>query len=133
MSELCLYVPGAPRTKKSHNRVIYVGPRCGACKRGAHPKVMPSEAWTAWKDAAVPGLRATLAAAGVGSITWPVNCQALFFRDADRGDSQGLYQGLADVLQEGGVLADDKWIKSWDGSRLLLDRQDPHTLVVLSW
>jgi len=62
----------------------------------------------------------------------PINCAAIFYRDADRGDSVGYYQGLADALEAAGVVADDKWIKQWDGSRLAKDASRPRIEVTLT-
>jgi hypothetical protein len=64
-------------------------------------------------------------------IDYPVNCRALFYRDANRGDAVGLYQGLADVLEHGGVVTNDKYLVSWDGSRLLKDSARPRVEVEL--
>lgn len=63
--------------------------------------------------------------------TVKLNCRALFFRDANAGDAVGYYQGLADVLQEAGILQDDVSIVSWDGTRLTKDANDPRVELVL--
>ena len=60
------------------------------------------------------------------------NCMATFYRDAERGDATGYYQGLADVLQEIGVVTDDKHLTQWDGSRLLVDKANPRVVVTLT-
>lgn len=126
-----LVLAGAPRTKKTHNRTFDIGKRCRACRRGARTIVMPSEAWERWRDALVPKIRAALPQ-GWAPIAQPVNCAALFYRDAERGDSHGFYQGLADVLQEAGVVVDDCFLMSWDGSRLCKDRDRPRVELALT-
>jgi Holliday junction resolvase RusA-like endonuclease len=105
-----LRILGAPRTKKTSNRVL---------RFGRFNKVVPSAAWLAWRDIAVPQLR--LQWAGRAPIDQSINVAAVFYRDAKRGDAVGYYQSLADVLQEAGVVIDDKVITSWDGSRLSKD------------
>lgn len=111
---------GPPRTKKTSNRVVF---------RGGTPKVLPSAAWCAWLDA----LRETGQLSPSEPLPdVPYRCRALFWRDADRGDLVGFQQGLADVLEEGGVISNDKWIQSWDGSRLLVDRACPRVEVTLT-
>jgi len=65
-------------------------------------------------------------------LAQPLNCEATFYRDADRGDAVGYYQGLADALEAAGVVADDKWIKQWDGSRLAKDAGRPRIEVTLT-
>jgi hypothetical protein len=140
-----LTILGAPRTKKNSGQGAIGrahgagGQPCPSCGSRLRVRVFPSAAWREWLKAAVvwiDGVR-LVDAGGVpglcreddrGLVTsivglWaplaePVNCRAVFHRDADRGDLIGYCQGLADLLQERGVLADDKWIWGWDGSRL---------------
>lgn len=74
---------------------------------------------------------------GVNGVALPrpgrleLNCRALIYRDARRGDAVGYYQGIADLLQHLCVLTDDRMLVSWDGSRLLLDPEHPRVDVVL--
>jgi hypothetical protein len=60
-----------------------------------------------------------------------VNCRAIFYRDAERGDAVGYYQALADALEEAGIVKNDRLIVSWDGSRLSKDAANPRIEVVL--
>jgi hypothetical protein len=69
---------------------------------------------------------------GLAPIAEPVNCAALFYRDADRGDAVGFYQGLADLLEKGGVVSNDKWIVTWDGARLCKDASRPRVELTLT-
>jgi Holliday junction resolvase RusA-like endonuclease len=62
----------------------------------------------------------------------PINCAAIFYREKDLGDAVGYYQGLADALEAAGVVADDKWIKQWDGSRLAKDAERSRIEVTLT-
>jgi len=124
MPSLGLQIDGPARTKKNHGEVVRV--------RGRQVH-LPSRAWRAWRAAALPGLRLTAQRALREPLAVPLNCAALFYRDRLTGDAVGYYQGLADLLQEAGIVADDKWIVSWDGSRLLKDADQPRVLVVLSW
>lgn len=113
-------LPGPPRTKKNSGRIKNVG---------RHKVIAPSLAWLAWRDdcrlyaAGRPELQLLLSA--------PVNCRALFYRDADRGDASGYYNGLGDVLEELGVVLNDKYLVSWDGSRMRKDAENPRTEIVL--
>jgi Holliday junction resolvase RusA-like endonuclease len=63
--------------------------------------------------------------------TAKVRCAAVFYRDADRGDAVGYYQGLADLLEKRGVLANDKQIADWNGSELRKDAQRPRVELTL--
>lgn len=108
-----IIILGAPRTKKTSNRIL---------RFGKFNKIVPSEKYLEWHDAAVPQLRRAHLVAGIDA---PVNCRAIFYREKLIGDAVGFYQGLADVLEESGVLANDKWIVSWDGSRMAKDSKNP--------
>lgn len=131
MKELRLVLPSAPRTKKTSNRIFFLGQRCSACSRGSRAKVMPSEAWETWCNRLTPQIKAALPA-GWKPIDFAVNCAALFYQDVDRADACGLYQGLADLLQHAGVVANDRWIRTWDGSLPLKDAQNPRVELVLT-
>jgi hypothetical protein len=120
---LRLVIYGAPRTKKTSNRLVRAGDR---------HRVLPSKAWTGWaararievcpgEDCQPPPLDGVL-----------LNCTALFYRDANRGDAVGYYQGLADLLEKRGVIVNDRCLVSWDGSRLLIDRENPRVEVTLT-
>lgn len=128
---LRLVLPGAPRTKKTSNRTFEVGKRCPMCKRGKWTSVHPSEAWTCWRDELVPQIKAALPAGWI-SIAHKVNCAALYYREKNIGDSAGFNTGLADLLEAAGVVENDRFIVSWDGSRLLKDAARPRVELVLT-
>ncbi len=131
---------GPPRTKKNSRRRKY----SFAQKRTFS---VESEAQEKWAVAAAEQLQiqrnAYLRRGGAGArwepIRGDVHVRALVYRDADRGDLVGYLQAIGDVLEaltlrhatkrrppsKGGIIVDDKQIKSWDGSRLLLDRDNP--------
>jgi Holliday junction resolvase RusA-like endonuclease len=123
-----LVLPGPPRTKKTSNRIVKIPKKGGG--RG-FSKILPSKAFCAWEGAVAPQVAAAWRRAGGETIEVPVNCKAMIFRDANRGDAVGYYQGIADVLQKAGVVSDDKWIVSWDGTRLAIDRKNPRVEVLL--
>jgi hypothetical protein len=114
--------------------------------------MIPSPAYHTYEVSTVPLLRLAMAqlrrctwvdiphrlsavsgASMEGPISRPVELRALVYRDADRGDLVGYLQAISDLLQAGGVIQDDRLIYSYDGSRLLLDRQRPRVELVLSW
>lgn len=152
---LCVTLPGEPRTKKAHNRIIGMGKPCRACGKKPIQRVLPSEQFEEWFKSVLaygPIIRAELARAGVLlPVAEPVEVRALIYREANRGDLCGFQQAVGDALQSQlygcqrcntrsltpccpaatvkrdglGIITDDKLIVSWDGSRLLIDRQCP--------
>ena len=119
---MLMILHGAPRTKKNHGRTVRVRGR---------PVHLPSEAHEAWKARALYQARTWLynlrdkPKLFACPIAFPVNVCAMFYRDALRGDAVGYYQALADLLQAARIVDDDKWIVSWDGSRLAKDAKQP--------
>lgn len=123
-----IIVDGAPRTKKTHNVMAHAGRH----QRG-RGIVLPSKAWVRWTreakieveivHGAIPSHWVPIAV--MQPVRSLVSCRALFYRDANRGDAVGYYQGLADLLQKRTVIVDDKQIVHWDGSRLLKDAARP--------
>jgi hypothetical protein len=134
MSTYSFTIYGAPRTKKNHG--IHLA-------NGHH---LPNPAWVTWvKTARVhPPLdpmlmylhqhwRKLSAAKRAGQKRpdavlppgrkWRV-C-AVFFRDRATGDLDNFIVGLGDLLQDHGIIDNDKHIVSWDGSRLGKDARNP--------
>lgn len=152
---LNLTLPGPPRTKKTHNRIVGVGKPCRACGKREFQKVLPSEQYEEWFKAVLedgPVIRGGLARVGFRlPIADPLEARALVYRDRDQGDLGGFLAGIADAIQEQlygcqahntrssqpcclkakvkrdglGIIKDDRQIVSWDGSRLLIDKQRP--------
>ena len=127
--KLTFTIYGAPRTKKTSNRLV----RCGRFH-----KILPSKAFEVWNAMAQIYI-AKLRGQSSEIQNWnrfgyqhdQVNCAAVFYRDAERGDLVGYQQALADALEEAGIVENDKLIVSWDGSRLAKDRHDPRIEVTL--
>lgn len=132
-------IDGAPRTKKTSNRVV----RCGA-----FTKVLPSEAHALWFKQAMsqaPVIRNRLRSFGLElPVTRPVSVAALIYRERAAGDLCGYLQALGDFIQAprnlpsgkkgrdgAGIIADDALVVSWDGSRLLKDAEFPRIEVSL--
>jgi Holliday junction resolvase RusA-like endonuclease len=122
-------------TKKTSNQVVHSGPKCRGCHRGiGRPFVLPSSQSKAWTKSAVKQMLAQIAAmkGRVFPIAHAVNCRALIYRERAVGDAVNFYQAVADALQEGGVLANDRLIVSWNGSELLKDAANPRILIELT-
>jgi len=129
-------IHNAPRTKKNSSRVVNIGPMCRTCgRRGGFPKVLPSEAYEQWEAAAIREsmvIKAKLRAMGVDlPIMAPISVEALIYRERDTGDAVGYYQAVGDMLQEAGIIKDDRLIEDWDGSRRLIDRVNPRVEIYI--
>lgn len=124
---------GAPRSKKNSPRIVNIGPMCRVCgKRGGFPKVLPSLAYEQWEVDAIRQcmtIKPKLIAAGIElPIVHPIGIEALFYlaptaagkMRLDCPDLSNLMEALADMLQEAGIIKNDRLIEDWDGSRRLL-------------
>lgn len=119
-----ILVLGAPRTKKTHNALVRAGKRM---------VLLPSPQWRRWVRTAVLrcGDAVFLGLTPVTRADVKLHCRAVFYRDADRGDAVGYYQGLADLLEKRGVIVNDRQIVDWSGSQLLKDSNNPRVEVTL--
>lgn len=115
---ITLTIRGIPRTKKTSNRIFRAG-------KTGRLRVMPSEAHQDWFEHAKFQLVRWMRHAIRHPFTSEVNVCALFYRAANVGDAVGYYQALADLLERAGLLANDRQIVSWDGSRLHKDATNP--------
>lgn len=60
------------------------------------------------------------------------NCAAHFYRERDDADTDNLISGLADALQDAGVLADDFHLRTWNGTDRFLDVARPRVELTLT-
>ena len=125
MTVVAITLPGPPRTKKNSANITMVGKR---------KIVKPSAAWLRWRDQVRKWFleQPAIARRGFPLPVAEYNCSALIYRDAARGDAVGYYQGVADVLEEIGVVTDDVQFTQWDGSHLLLDRTNPRVEITIT-
>jgi Holliday junction resolvase RusA-like endonuclease len=130
-----LTILGRPITKSN-------SPRIGRSRTGK-PFVLPSKALEKWQETAVLQLQAQHGRAArdsrwhLGDKRQPcvvqVGARALFYRPVDGpGDLDNYAKALGDALQKAGILANDRLIRSWDGSRLLIDRRNPRVEITLT-
>jgi Holliday junction resolvase RusA-like endonuclease len=122
---LMFVIPGAPRTKKNSSRFDL---------RGKFPRKLPSKAYQTWHEAARASFDADIRAlttAGRIPIGRPVRLSATFYRDRRSGDLVGYQQALADFLEAEGVLTNDRFVVSWDGTRADKDAARPRIEVTL--
>jgi len=141
---ITLVLPVIPRTKKNHRQHIKRRTKAGKLITVPIPAAAYKETeagivqWaqtsiaTDANKAPVLDAHGRLLRAGKMYLAQPLNCAAIFHRDANRGDAVGYYQGLADALEKAGIVADDKWIVQWDGSRLAKDAKRSRIEVTLT-
>lgn len=116
-------IPIAPVTKKNSSRV-YSGQ--------GRTVVLPSKAYENYQGDAgyfMPN---------ISEITSPINVKALYYMKTRRKvDLNNLHNALHDVLVYYGIVADDSAIGpaiivSTDGSRVLVDKENPRTEVTIT-
>jgi Holliday junction resolvase RusA-like endonuclease len=111
---------GNPAPKKTSPVLVRAGKR---------PVILPNKAWREWvrnaKGYPVEGMI-------LGCCDYPCAIRALFYRRRNAGDLDNYLAGLGDLLQKHRYIANDKLIKSWDGSRLYVDTTNPRVEVTLT-
>jgi len=115
-----LVIFGPPRTKKNSSRIVKVG---------SGLRIIPSKAQVTWAKGAVVQLADQWCRP---PLSQPVHVAATFFRERKLGDLINFAQALADALQAAGVVSDDKYIESWDGTRLAKDATNPRVELTIS-
>jgi Holliday junction resolvase RusA-like endonuclease len=112
-----LILTGRPITKKNHQE-IYINTRTG--KR--FPR--QSAAYRQYEESCLWQLKRYRGE----MITGPVWVKALYYMDSRRSwpDMLGLMEATADILEKGRIIANDKFIESWDGTRIMgVDKGNP--------
>lgn len=112
-----------PRTKKNHQRIIIN-------KRTGRPMVIGGNSARAWESDGVLQLQSQWHRDG--GIAQPVQLTATFFRDRKTGDLGNYLAAVCDALQKSGVVVNDRWIASFDGSRLASDPDNPRVVLYLT-
>jgi Holliday junction resolvase RusA-like endonuclease len=111
---------GPPRTKKNSLRIF---------KHGSKTSIVPSNRCTQWTASAIRQLREQ-DELGV-PIAEPVNLRALVYRDKLTGDLINYLQAVCDALEDAGIVENDKYIVSLDGSRMFKDRCNPRVEILI--
>jgi Holliday junction resolvase RusA-like endonuclease len=124
-------LPGPPRTKKTSNQARRSGKHCPACRLGTgHIIVRPSERFLQWQ-ALVKNFVSKAPELNL-ALTGQLELSALVYRDKNIGDLGGYLNAICDVLQECGIVLNDRQIASFDGSRLHKDADNPRVEVALT-
>ena len=113
-----LVIHRQPITKKNSMQITKTG------------GLIPSKQWREYKE------KALICGHGpLSPITYPVNVKALYYRgDRRRCDLANLHEALHDLLVWWDILEDDNFniIKATDGSRVLYDKENPRTEILIT-
>lgn len=110
-----LIIRGRPATKKNSSRVV---------RNGKFTRVLPSKAYEEYEKVALLQLRRHR----MSPIDEPMMVCCHYYLPDRRWwpDLVGLLQATSDILQKGGIIADDKFIVSYGDSRICgLSKSNP--------
>lgn len=114
-------VPLPPITKKNSQRIVM---------RGGKPCILPSEKYKEYENSALWFIPKR----GI-PIDFPVNVKCLFYMPNNRlCDLTNHLEAIDDVMVKAGLLKDDNYkiLVSHDGSRVLVDKNNPRTEVEIA-
>lgn len=114
-------VPITPVTKKNSQRIVV---------RGGRPIILPSEKYKEYEDIALWYIPKR-----GDPIDFPVNVKCIFYMPTNRlCDLTNHLESIDDVMVKAGLLKDDNYkiIASHDGSRVLVDKDNPRTEVEIT-
>ena len=119
---MLITLPGEPRTKKNSGRIVMAGGK---------PMLLPSKQYKEYREVCLWRIPAWQKA----RIAEPVNvCCVYYMKTKRKVDLCNLLEATCDILVDAGVLADDNSsiVVSHDGSRVLLDRDNPHAEITIT-
>lgn len=112
---------GRTRILKNSKKLIKVGKR---------RIPIPSDQYKRW--ALFASIFIAKAKTNKTPIDHPVNLKCVFYlkNHQHEADLSNMYQGIEDILEDCGVLKDDKLIHSHDGSRKIFDPNEPERIEI---
>lgn len=117
-----ILIPLTPRTKKNHSRIIFN-------KYTGKPQIIQSKDYLQYEKDCAPFLK------NVEPFLSSCNVKCLFYMPTHRRvDLSNLLAAISDILVKYSILIDDnsEIIKSYDGSRVLYDKNNGHTIIEIS-
>ena len=108
-------LPGRPITKKNSQRIV-------TNRKTGRPMVIQSEQYVRYETECLWRLKQYRGP----KFKCDVEVRALFHMPSkQRPDLCNLMQSIADILEKAGIIENDRNIASWDGTRLMVDRDEP--------
>ena len=122
MSEriISFFIPGRPATKKTGQRII----RCGKAS-----KILPSETYCQYEEYCLIWLKRIKE-----QFTGKVSIKAVWKMPDRRSwpDWVGLAQATGDILEKAKIIENDRLIEHWDGSRIIVDKNNPGVEITIT-
>lgn len=125
MEQIKFTIPLQPISKKNSQQIA-------VNRNTGRPFIVPSKPYKEYEAAAMWYIKVIPRPAT--PIDYPVNVKCLFYMGTHRKcDLTNMLESIDDVMVKAGLLADDnfKIIESHDGSRVLYDKANPRTEVVI--
>ena len=126
MQTLTFTIPIKPVTKKNHSNIVTL--------KTGRTILLPSKAYRDFEKKACEYIRSQFGTK-FAPIDFPVNIQAIYYQDSNRrADLCNYHAALHDALVKAKLLLDDnfKIIVSTDGSRVLVDKNNPRIEVMIT-
>lgn len=117
-------IPGAPRTKKNHSRIV-------VNRATGRPMVIPAKEYKEYEERCA--LHISHQIRGI-KINEPVNLKCVYYMPTrHKVDLANLLGATCDILVKYGVLEDDnsRIVVSHDGSRVDYDKEDPRVEITI--
>lgn len=119
-------IPVRPRTKKNHSSIVTL--------KNGRTLLLPSKQYKEFEKQVCTFIHEAKPTSK--PIDMPCNLRCIFYKEKNfRSDLMGYMQAIADALVKANVFVDDNSniIVSTDGSKVLLDRDNPRIEVEISF
>lgn len=123
MEKIQLILPGSIRSKKNSKVATIIGGK----NKPRRAIILPSAAYKKWEQGVISSLgKETTQRAKIAS---EIQVAAVAYVKGVLPDLSGMLESVGDCLEKAGIIENDKQIKSWDGSRVYRDKDNPRTIV----
>lgn len=123
---MIIEIPLEPKTKKNSSRIVQKRTKNGK----SFPILLPSEAYSKYEKDCEEYIPFDL-----DTINYPINLKCTFYMQTKRKtDLTNLLQAICDILVKYKVIEDDNYniIRSFDGSTVFYDHDNPRTIIEIT-